>query len=333
MPDTFRLPGLPYLALFLLLLSAAPSYAFNVYEGGKLKVQSNLIMGMDYRYQADYFPGRSGFRITDARFNTEARYLDKLRLTLKLDFADLTEEEINVLKTAQMEYRFSDPLRLSGGYGKIPFGQEYSRGLTSRPNIYHSEASALIAPGRSVGLNLSGKRILGHFCYDAGFYNGTTDRWDKNESGLHMGAANLYYQKGSFKGGYNLLYSLDETFAQGVYVDLNHQINKKLTLKVFSEYMEQRYFNYHWNHSVFTLFALRINSIEPLLYFDYYNDNVGYDGEEDKLIPGIGFNAYFLKDKVQLKTDLRTEYLYSTPTFHNQKFYNSKLTVKLVVSL
>jgi hypothetical protein len=336
--SSFRGRCVSALLLFgLILFQTAPIFGFTVFEGKKLEVDTNLIMGMDYRYEMDYFPGRSGFRITDARVDTRAVYQENLIFTLKFDIADISTDKVEILKTVTMQYCFIDPFRLKAGYGKIPFGEEYSRGVVSRPNIYHSEASDLMVPGRSVGLTFSGKNLPGNIGYKTGFYNGTTNSWEKNESALHIATANIFFKNdfnnNTIKSGYNILYSMDESFGHGVYVDFNHEFKKNLALNLFSEYMEQRYYNYHWNHSVFTVLSMRIKNVEPLLYFDYYNDNVGYDGKEDKMIPGLGFNSYFIKDKIQLKTDIRTEYLNSYPTGYNSKFYNTKLTVKLILEL
>lgn len=292
----------------------------------------NLIIGSSFKYEADSFPGRAGFELTEAEIKTSGAYQEKLNYSISLDLSELIGDD-PALKNAYIQYNFADPFRIRAGQSKIPFGQEYSLGVSDRVYISHSEGSKLIVPDRSVGTIISGKKIFNSFGYKIGIHNSSTYEEEENVSGHIVFSGNLFYNNKGIKTGYELLYSSDETFSHGAYLQLNLPLKEHINLFFLGEYLEQRYFNYHWNHSLYTAASLRVNGWEPVIYFDYYDDNVGYDGVEDKLIPGLGFNVYFLNDKLRLMCDLRTEYLYSQPNDYTHKLHNHSLTVKLVLEI
>lgn len=323
------------LALLFIAGSAFSLYSFDIYKSKKLDVEMDLLLGVDYSYEATLLPGRAGFELTESKIGLEGEYLDKMKVNISVDFSDTEVDGDNVqfLKDAYGQYNFFDALRLRLGRFEIPFGEENSNGKMSRPNMYHSEASDLIVPGRSVGIRLSGKKIFNDFSYSLGAYNSSGTLYVENETGHHIFTGKLQFKRDFFKTGYEILYSTDEVFSQGLFIDFDIAVKKNMTFRFFSEYIEQRYYNYHWNHSIFTSVALRINDIEPLIYFDYYDERVGYDGDEDKWVAGLGFNSYFLNDKLKLMVDLHTNYYYSLQNVSNLKFYDNKLTVKMILGL
>ena len=323
------------LLLILFLITASFLSAAELHRGENLSIDTSFTLGTAYKYEADFFPGRSGFLLTDAGWKTSGTYREKLKFSLNLELSEANTDDGEFLKNAYIQYDFFDPLRLRVGQSKTPFGYSYSQSSNERPNIYHSLGSKYIAPGRAVGIRLSGKKIGPGFSYALGFYNLSPITEDKNVSGHHRGVGNFEYSSRGLTAGYNIYFGTDEMFAHGLYISWEKSFGeeKNKTLRLLSEYMEQRYYNYHWNHSSYTLAAFRINNIEPLIYFDYFNDNIGYDGEHDIINPGIGFNAYFMKDRMQLKTDIQTQYLYSYPEWDNMKFFNTQLTIKLLVVL
>ncbi len=325
-----------YLSIILYLLgSSIVLFSFEIYDGKKLDVEMDLLIGIDYSYEATLLPGRAGFELTDSKIGLEGEYLDKMKFHVSVDLSDTEVDGDNVqfLRAAYGQYTFFDALKLRAGRFEIPFGEENSLGKMSRPNMYHSEASDLIAPGRSVGIRLSGKKIFNDFSYSLGAYNSSGTLSVENETGHHIFTGQLKFNRDFFKTGYEILYSTDEIISQGLFVDFDFDVKENITFRFFSEYLEQRYYNYHWNHSVFTSVALRINNIEPLIYFDYYDDRVGYDGVEDKWVAGLGFNSYFLNDNLKLMVDLHTNYYYSLENASNLKFYDHKLTLKMILGL
>ncbi|MCP4177192.1 MAG: hypothetical protein GY756_05440 [bacterium] len=309
--------------------------AFELYEGKKIDVEMNLLVGFDYSYKMTYPPGDSGFKLNNTKLKLETEYLDKYKAVISTDLADIDNEAetLALLKDSYIQIKLHDYFKIRTGQFKIPFGEEYSRGAASRPNIYHSEASDLIVPGRSLGVSLSGKNIFDYLGYELGFFNSTGIEFQENESGHHIFSGQISFKNDFLNSGYNIEYSTDETFAQGGFISLNLDFSENVHFLLFTEYIEQRYFNYHWNNSIYSLIALRIKSVEPLVYFDYYNNKVGYDGVEDKWIIGIGTNKYFLNDKLRMMIDYHTEYHYSMATANNLKFYNHKLTIKMMMEL
>lgn len=310
-------------------------FPFDIYKSKMLDVEMDLLLGVDYSYEATLLPGRGGFELTNSKIRFEGEFLDNLKFTISADLSDseVKRDNLQFLRDAYGQYNFFDALRLRAGRFEIPFGEENSLGTMSRPNMYHSEASDLIAPGRSVGIRLSGKKIFNDFSYSLGAYNSSGTLYVENETGHHIFTGQLKYNRDVFSTGYGILYSTDEVFSQGLFVDFNVDLKENVTFRFFSEYIEQRYYHYHWNHSLFTSVALRLNNIEPLIYFDYFNDRVGYDGDEDKWVAGLGFNTYFLNDNLKLMVDLHTNYYYSLENLANLKFYDHKLTVKLILGL
>lgn len=323
--------------LFLNILSSLTTnlFAFELYHGKKLEADLGFIFGFEYSYEATLLPGIGGYDLTKAQTTLEGKYLENLNYKLSLDFSEVETDNgyTTILKDANIRYDFSDFFRIKLGRFKVPFGQEISNGTVSRPYMNHSEGSELIAPGRSQGISFSGKNIFNSFSYNLGIYNDSDTIVLENETGHYLFTGLVSYEYKFLETSYNILYSTDETFAHGLSIDLNFDLKENRKLRFFSEFLEQRYYNYYWNHSLFSFVALRINSIEPVLYFDYYNENIGYDGEEDKLIPGIGLNEYFLNDKLKIMVDLHTSYFYSLEDSTTLKFYDHTLAIKLILEM
>ncbi len=317
------------------ILSPIALYSFELLDGKKLDVNLDLLIGFDYSYRMTFPPGLGGFELNIAKIKLDAEYLDKYKTVLSTDFADIDKdaETMALLKDAYIQLKLHEYFKIRTGQFKVPFGEEYSRGSTSRPNIYHSEASNLIVPGRSLGLSFSGKNIFSYLGYDLGIFNSYGTGFQKNETGHHIFTGQINFKINFLKSGYNIEYSTDETFAHGGFLSLDFDFSENVHFHLFTEYIEQRYFNYHWNNSFYSLVALKIHSFEPLIYFDYYDDMVGYDGVEDKWIIGTGTNKYFLNDKLRLMLDYHTEYHYSQKAGNNLKFYNHKITLKTMMEL
>jgi hypothetical protein len=311
-----------------------PLWAFEIYDGKKVEVEMELLLGFEAYYKATLLPGIGGFELSNCQIKLEGEYLDKHEFVISSDLSEIEidDETLSFLKDAYTQHNIHDFFRIRAGKQKVPFGEEISMGTTSRQYISHSEGSDLIAPGRSLGLSFSGDDILTYFGYETGLFNDSGEDLLDNDTGNLMFTGQVNFEYKFLETTYSILYSTEETFAHGISVDLNFNLKDNVELRVFSEFLEQRYYNYYWNHSLFTFAALRINSIEPVLYLDYYNEYVGGDGSEDKLIPGIGFNKYF-NNRIKLMIDLHTNYYYSLEDLYNDKFYDSKVTIKLIMEL
>lgn len=295
----------------------------------------NLLLGMDLSYTATLLPGIGGFEITEGQISFEGEILDKADFKVSIDLSRISEEpdDLQILKDVYGRYDFADFFRVKAGRFEVPLGLEGLKGTASRPNIYHSEGAREISPGRSVGISFDGKEIFNYFGYNLGLFNESDEFALENETGHFLFSGLIFFKNDFVRAGYNASYSTSDNFSQGVFADFELDLGKDKELNIFLEYLEQRFFNYHWNHSAYALVSYRSGDVEPLIYFDYYNERVGYDGEEDKWIAGLGFNSYFLKDKLRLMVDLHTNYLYSLQNSFNLKFYDNKLTIKLILDI
>lgn len=323
------------LLVLILCLMTVNIHSFDIYDGKKIDVEMSLLLGLSAYYEGSLFPGIGGFELTNGQIALDGDYKDNLAFSLSVDLADLEidDDEISFLENAYFQYGFHDFFAIRLGRFKVPFGEEITMGAAERPYIYHSEISDLIAPGRSVGLRFSGKNIFKNFYYKAGVFNdsGTDDL--ENSTGQILFSALVGYEYKFFETAYNFYYSTDETLAQGLFVNFTFLLKENLELRFFCEYNEQRYYNYYWNHGVFSFLSLRFGDNETVLYFDYFNEDIGSDGDEDKIIPGLGYNRYFLKDKLKLMVDLHSEYLFSLQEGYNGKWYNHKVTIKMILEI
>lgn len=310
-------------------------FAFKIYDGKNLKVKMTALLGSDYSYETSLLLGRSGFELTNSKLELEGHYLKNLNFTLSTDFSEkeIDSGNIKILKDAFIEYKFHIFFKLRAGRFKIPFGKEISLGSSKRPYIYRPESSKKISPGYSDGFVLSGKKIFSLFQYKMGFFNSSGSLSQKNITGHHLFISSLSFKKEFFSAGYSFLLETNETLSHGAFIHYNKIFTNRLKLRIFIEFLEKRHYNYHWNHSFFSFSSLRFKSAEPVIYFNYFNHKVSYDGSEDKWTGGLGFNYYFLKDKLRLMLDIHTNYHPSLEDGYNLKFYNSKITLKLLLVL
>lgn len=323
------------LFISITLVICIPLNSFELYDGKKIELEMNLLLGMNLSYTATLLPGIGGFEITDGKISFEGEILDKAGFKVSVDLSKISQDsdELQILNDIYGKYDFSDFFRIAAGRFKVPFGRESLMGAASRPNIYHSEGTREISPGRSVGLNFDGKKIFRYFGYNLGFFNESDDFSLENDTGHFLLTGLIFFKNDVVRTGYNVSYTTSESFSQGFFADFGIPLGNDKNLRIFCEYLEQRFFNYHWNHSAFALISYRSANIEPLIYFDYFNERVGFDGDDDKWIAGLGFNSYFLKDKLRLMVDLHTNYYYSLQNSFNLKFYDNKLTIKLLLDI
>jgi hypothetical protein len=319
--------------LFLLPLIALN--AFDIKSGKHVSCDLDMVLGTAFIYEATDYPGRGGFTLTDADIKLSGSYDDNLKYSLSLDLSEINSEDYDsVLKNAYFQYNLIDSFRIRLGQSKVPFGIEYDMSSTERVQLYHSQGSDLIAPGRALGITFSGKKIFHHFSYEGGIYNFTSsDESYENDSGHLRASGTVKYDYRNLTVAYEISASTAETFAHGIGINWEHDLPFNHTIALFTEFIEQRYYNYYWNNSLYSCLSYRMNCFEPYIYCDYFDENMGNDGENDILIPGVGFNIYLIEEKLQIRTDLHTEYYYSYPILTNDAFYNNQLTVKCLITL
>lgn len=312
--------------LFLLCLIPLLSTlnAIEIYDKKKISIQLNTEVTTEYNYETNMFPGLSSFEVPSAEISLEAEYYNDFHIVISADLADYN------LKNAYISYKFDDYLYLKSGKFKVKFGQEYTANY--RPRTTHSDATDNFAPGRSSGISAYGKDILNLFDYNFSFTNDYNSD-EGNETGQHvltlMLDQNFIFKKiYKIKTGYEILYNTDETFAHGIFAEISN--TDDLGLYILLEYMEQRYYHYYWNRSFFISSAYRFNDIEPFIHFEYYDDYIGEDTDDDVLVSGFGLNKYKLKDRLKFTFSYINRFSYTeTDTFEWDYISNMEHTITL----
>ena len=320
--------------IFLIIFFSNSLFSFPVYKGKEISVNMNMLLGIDFFYKLTKPPGLGGFRISNSKIKIDAKYLKKIKAKISFDFSKIDKKKfhMNLLKKAFLQYDFNNFFKVRTGKFKAPFGKEISQGIKKRHYIYHSQSSKAV-PGYSLGLQFSGENIFKYLSYKVGFLNLNNKEFVEEINGNFTLCGNFQFDFRYFNLGYQYLADTAERFSQGVFFLHRMKFRKDFYYNFFFEFIEERYFNYYWNNSFFSNLSLRVKSFEPLLYLDFFNNKVGFDGLKDNFIFGIGFNSYFLKDKLKIMIDIHTNYLYSLKNVENLKFYDNKITIKILMEL
>lgn len=327
-----------FLILYIFIQTSLICFAIDIVSSEDLNLGLDISISSEYNYLITEYPGISSFNIDSAKLGLNGDLYDNIGFNLSLDFSEIDKGNISskALKSIYVQYTFNNYFRIRTGQFKAGFGGEND--LKNSPHLNGSEGSKKIAIGRARGIQLSGKKILNNFSYSLGFFNsGDYDR-EKNEDGHHIGTAKIDYKlkkKGSyrFNTGYSFSIGTNDSLSHGLYTSYQKKLKNDKEFFIFVEYLEERFFNYHWNNSLFASCALRINKIEPVIHFEYFDEVVGEDGEDDKLIPGLGVNYYAVDDLLKVRFDYSCDYLYSLPLNHTDGFFNHEFSLLMEVSL
>lgn len=313
--------------ILVVLVHLMPLYAFKIYDKNDLKVKVDTEFKTTYEYEACDFPGITGFQDPSAEVTLDMEYLDNLNLNFSYDFGS---EELN---DAYMQYSFFDPLRIKVGKFKVHYGAEQISGL--RPQTIHSDASDNFTPGRSTGISIYGKNLFNFLDYNFAFTN-DYDSEEDNDTGQHV--FTLMVDKDISLGesykltpGYNILYNTEETFSQGCFLELSH--DKDTKLHILLEYMEQRYYNFFWNRSVYLSSSYRFSLLEPFLHTEYYDDYVGEDTDDDAFTSGLGLNFYQLNDSIKFTLSYVNKYLYTKDSTSSDPVMYHTFTLETEIKL
>ncbi|QDE31085.1 OprO/OprP family phosphate-selective porin [Shewanella polaris] len=138
-----------------------------------------------------------GSDVRRARLSTKIKFSDNWKSKFQVDLSDGDAVEI---KDAYLQYQGWDWATITVGKQKEPFGLEKLTGSRNTFMIERSMVTEALAPGRSVGANLSGKE--GNVNWDIGYFQdedsadnyGVTGRltWalvDPDDNFIHLGAA------------------------------------------------------------------------------------------------------------------------------------------------
>ncbi|GGP56968.1 OprO/OprP family phosphate-selective porin [Shewanella saliphila] len=180
-------------ALFMVATSTAATEYPELSFGGYIMFDHDQFSDL---FLEDEQHSNDGTDIRRARLSAKAKFSDDWRSKFQIDIAD---GEIDI-KDAYVQYKGFDWANITLGQQKEPFGLEK---LTSSRDTFMIERSMVteaLAPGRNIGLKLSGSP--GDFTWDLGYFQeansqnsyGVTGRltWalvDDDDNFFHLGSA------------------------------------------------------------------------------------------------------------------------------------------------
>lgn len=131
-----------------------------------------------------------GFRIHDARLRASGE------IGIVFDYRVQAEWDTGAdrfrLLDAQLSLPIVPQLALDLGQFKAPFGREVLQGKGEITFLDRAQASQLVAPGRQVGVQLSGRALDDRLSYRGGLFNGNGRRLE-NDNDSFLWAARVQY--------------------------------------------------------------------------------------------------------------------------------------------
>lgn len=131
-----------------------------------------------------------GFRIHDARLRASGE------IGIVFDYFVQGEWDTGADRFRLLDARLSLPvvpeLALDLGQFKAPFGREVLQGKGEIVFVERAQASRLLAPGRQVGVQLSGRALEDRLSYRGGLFNGNGRRLE-NDNDAFLWAARVQY--------------------------------------------------------------------------------------------------------------------------------------------
>ena len=155
-PDV-RLGGLLRTGLLTGPEAAGRTDGFRIHDA-RLRASGEIGIVFDYRVQAEWDTGTDRFRLLDA----------------------------------QLSLPIVPQLALDLGQFKAPFGREVLQGKGEITFLERAQASQLVAPGRQVGVQLSGQAVDDRLSYRGGLFNGNGRRLE-NDNDSFLWAARVQY--------------------------------------------------------------------------------------------------------------------------------------------
>lgn len=154
------------IAVFLLLV--VPVRTAAQAPGPEEGVSGLAIAGA--RFEPDFSPRDSGFQLFTARVGLKGRVVPGVLY----HFQGAAGEDLSgvELLDARLELPLDPRFHVSVGQFKAPFSEEALRDKGQLRLLQRSQAVAALAPGRQVGLELSGEALDQRFTYGTGVFNG-----------------------------------------------------------------------------------------------------------------------------------------------------------------
>lgn len=326
----------PVIIILVLTFPAILSAECTLVKKGDFRMRfgSDLAVHCIGSYREDNF----GFVIDAAKIKLIGEYAKRLKLYLSLDPSKPNSSSKDYytepLDKVYLQYAASKKFKIRIGQFKNPFGNEMQYGIQSRPQLYHRITTKKICPDLDRGIMLSGKKVFGFFGYAIGLFNGTSVEQSLSTASGQV-PAKLFFQKKVKKRmnlmfGYNALYrgeipysnQWEHRFADGYFIDMKYRPHESIHFHLLTEYLERLDFRHfgastrNWERGGFVITALRIQRIEPVLYWEIYDHESLFSDDDDIIQYGIGLNTYFFNDNFRFRIDSQFEHKYYTGSFN-----------------
>lgn len=173
-----------------------------------------------------------GFRIHDARLRASGK------IGIVFDYHVQAEWDTGADRFRLLDARLSLPvlprLALELGQLKAPFGREMLQGKGEITFLERAQASRLLAPGRQVGVQLSGRALEDRLSYRGGLFNGNGRRLE-NDNDSFLWAARVEYNTVGAAEFYDELVvevGADVGYSRDDGVDLASRLDRPVTAAV-----------------------------------------------------------------------------------------------------
>lgn len=282
------------------------SHAHDILKTKKWELELNMLSVPVYIF--NYPSLQNGFYFENIEIGLFSEYKNRIRFVLDLDFSELSGEDgsrpYSFIENVYLQYNFYKLLKVRLGQYKVPLGEEITLGTVERPSLYHSFGSKNLAPGRSQGIMMFGNDLFSIIGYRIGVFNAFDASEPENETPYLSTAGKLFFEFDNIpsiylKIGYSIYYSFDEIFAQSAFSFFTWQINNDHKFTLFSEYLENRFYNYYWNNSSYLLLSYRYKGFEIYSAGELYDENSGKMDKDDCFSLCSGINVYWLKDHLR----------------------------------
>lgn len=180
-------------AALCLLLSGAPGVgALAAQEGPDDGPDARLggLLRTGLRVGPDDLGRNDGFELYDVRLRSSGKIGIVFEYFVQGEFDDATDD-LRLLD-ARLRLPIVPELALELGQFKAPFGREALQGKGDITFVERSQITQIVAPGRQVGVQLSGEALDGRLRYAGGVFNGNGRTLDNDDDDF------LYAARASF---------------------------------------------------------------------------------------------------------------------------------------
>lgn len=137
----------------------------------------------------------NGFSVANARISARGKLDGAFGYVMQANFISSP-----AIIDANIYFEFDPRFRLTAGRYKAPFSGESLTGAQSIDFVNRSQVVSALAPGRQIGLQVSGRTSDGRVSYAAGAFNGNSPSTNANDNSDFLYAARAVVSTGLGKG-------------------------------------------------------------------------------------------------------------------------------------